>query len=150
MKNLFIFQKSVGVFAIAAACFLMLGFIVNASKSREVDGGDIGALIFLVILPLLVGIWAIKSANEKSRKARFEDRERQVLQIALAKNGKLTASELAMNSKFSLRESEEVLNEFHKNGYVLIGHADNGAIVYDFHELLSARDKGSSKNLLDL
>ena len=148
MKGKYLLRKILGISLTTVASFLFFGFTVNMVE-KGVDTDDIVGLVILVIIPMILGVWLIISANKKNRLEVFEDREREILMIARQRNGKLTASELAMNSKLSLKESENILADFHRRGYALIGHADNGAIVYDFHELLSVEAKGNSKNMFD-
>ena len=148
MKGKYLLRKILGISLTTIASLLFFGFTVNMVE-KGVDTDDIVGLVILVIVPMILGVWLIVSANKKNRLEIFEDREREILLIARQRSGKLTASELSMNSKLSLREAENILADFHRRGYALIGHADNGAIVYDFHELLSVQDKSNSKNMFD-
>lgn len=148
MKGKYLLRKILGISLTTIGSLMFFAFAVH-SVEEGIDAGDIVGLVVLVIAPIILGIWLIVSANKKNRLEVFEDREREILVIARQRNGKLTASELAMNSKLSLREAENILADFHRRGYALIGHADNGAVVYDFHELLSVQDKINSKNMFD-
>jgi hypothetical protein len=146
MKHLL--QQAAGVLLMAFGAFMLIGFIAKASEG-SIDGGDWGIFPILCIAPTALGGWLYRQAR-LGISARLEaEREQLLLRAAKAAGGKLTASELAMSARITLAEAERRLSELHTKGYVMIEHADNGAILYDFHELLSIRQKEGSQRMFD-
>ncbi|CFJ42882.1 Uncharacterised protein [Mycobacterium tuberculosis] len=73
-----------------------------------------------------------------------------MLQIASRNGGNLTASELAMNSKLSITQANEVLGHFTKQNVAYLKIANNGTYVYQFEGIISQQDKDQAESLKSL
>jgi len=69
--------------------------------------------------------------------------ETTVLNLARTFQGRLTALELAANSRFSLDEADVALQDFVRKGYAEMTVADNGSILYEFHGFLQFETKNT-------
>ena len=66
--------------------------------------------------------------------------EKQILNIAKEKGGRVTVSEISMNSNLSLDEAEKYLKEMASKGYAGMDVNDSGIIIYEFYEITGRDD----------
>lgn len=86
--------------------------------------------------------WNDNNSNGKNKnnmgKQEFKiDREKQILLLASRFNGKLTISEVVMNSKLSTAEAEKLMKIFVENFVIETKISEKGIIVYNFPELIN-------------
>ena len=76
--------------------------------------------------------------NQQSRnKAQSKESiERQILNLAKTTDGKLTVTQVAMNTSLSLEDAEKHLQNMVKSGYVHMDVSESGIIIYEFIELI--------------
>lgn len=77
-----------------------------------------------------------KEPKEMSR----SDKERKVLQIAKKNSGKITPALLALETDMTLKESEDILDELAKQGYLQLEVYDSGSIEYICPDFLPKND----------
>ncbi len=81
--------------------------------------------------------WNDNSNNYQEEKSEIKiDREKQVILLAIRFKGKLTISDIVMNSKLSSIEAEKLMKLFVDNFVVETKMSDNGVVVYNFPELV--------------
>ncbi|MFW5800139.1 MAG: NINE protein [Spirochaetota bacterium] len=73
--------------------------------------------------------------NTKKPKTK-EQIERDILNLAKKNNGRLTVTQVAMETDLSLEKAEEHLQNMVKSGYVQLSISDNGVMVYEFLEII--------------
>lgn len=61
--------------------------------------------------------------------------EKQIFQIAIKKQGKLTIADVVVEADCSIEKAKESLDKLAQKGYVQIEVADNGIMVYIFPEI---------------
>ena len=74
-------------------------------------------------------------------------REKQIMRLARANNGRLTAMSVAVDTSFSLAEAEELLDSMTKAGHVRMEVGDDGTIHYEFPAFLPTR-RGTAQDQL--
>ena len=129
--------KILGVILIIIGLFFCLAFFVSTSRDGVVEGEDLALLGIIGILPLGIGILTYVRAHKRQGSRLKSKREREILELASANGGQLTASKLAMSTDLSLDQAAKELNKLQEKGYVTLQNEENGALVYDFHELIS-------------
>ncbi|WP_103105663.1 hypothetical protein [Brevibacillus reuszeri] len=140
---------------IAGAIILLFGFImiVGALASEETKltvTTDLVLFLLLGVLPALLGGWLLFKARKNSKLRRLDALENLVLQIASRYGGNLTAAELAMNSKLSITQANEVLERFAKQNVAYLKISNNGTYVYQFEGIVSQQDKDQAESLKSL
>ncbi len=93
--------------------------------------GDAVMTLLFGVVPLVLGIvWASRSAAAR-RKAAWEETERKVLTLAMARGGILSALEVAAKTDLSLDEAKRYLDRLADQGHVDLTPSDQG-LVYRF------------------
>lgn len=62
--------------------------------------------------------------------------EKQILDIAKKHGGKITVTQVAMDTDLSIEQAEKKLQDLVKSGYVQMNVTDNGVMIYEFMELM--------------
>jgi hypothetical protein len=103
--------------------------------------------VFAGVLPILRGasrmIDGRISAPREKRQLEAEkaaESERSVLRIAQTRGGLVTPSQVALDTKLSLEEAEQLLESMAKRGHASMEVRDDGRLVYRFSEFLLAED----------
>jgi len=95
--------------------------------------------------PRLYDDTATKTAAEPAHESDHQI-EKDILRLAVKKDGYLTATDLALNLDLTLEESTQILNDMRDNNYCVLRVADNGTYVYQF-EFLSDEQKKTSERV---
>jgi hypothetical protein len=114
--------------------FMILGATINIfdRKSKDSVPGDVALLIFVGVLPLLVGVWLfLHTRNGVSRRA-LEAREQAVLHLAGQHHGAVTVPQVAEESGMTLEQANEVLERLYHKHFAEMTLADSGEMVYRF------------------
>jgi DNA-binding TFAR19-related protein (PDSD5 family) len=77
----------------------------------------------------------IGSSTNNNNEEKKESPERQILRTAEKHYGRLTVTQVAMDTDLSLEKAEEELKKMVEKGYVSMDIMDKGYIVYVFNEL---------------
>ena len=72
-------------------------------------------------------------------------REKQIMRLARANKGRLTAMNVAVDTSFSLAEAEELLDSMTKGGHVRMEVSDDGTILYEFPAFLPRPTTGGGE-----
>lgn len=93
-------------------------------------------LAFLGVGPTIEGLLALRRmrASGASELPKEPDPEHEVLRIARAMRGRITASVVAVESSLSLAEAERVLDEMARGGHATLAVNDDGRVEYEFRE----------------
>lgn len=140
---------------VAGVIILVFGVIMIAGamaseKTKLTETSDLVLFLLLGVLPALFGGWLLFAARKNTRLRRLDAMENLVLQIAARYGGKLTATELAMNSKLSITQANEVLEGFTKQNAAYLSITNNGTYVYQFEGIISQQDKDQAESLKSL
>lgn len=71
----------------------------------------------------------------ENKKETNESKENKILKIAKKYNGRITVTQVALETDLSLEEAEKMLKDLVRKGYVNMNVNDNGVIIYEFYEL---------------
>ena len=88
--------------------------------------------------PTIEGLLALRRVRSTSASElpKAPDPEHEVLRIARAQGGRITASVVAVESSLSLAEAEEALDGMARRGHATIAVTDDGRVEYEFREFL--------------
>ena len=95
-------------------------------------------LAFAGLAPTIEGLLALRRmrSTSASELPKAPDSEHEVLRIARAQGGRITASVVAVESSLSLAEAEEALDGMARRGHATIAVTDDGRVEYEFREFL--------------
>ena len=95
-------------------------------------------LAFVGLAPTIEGLLALRRVRSTSASElpKAPDPEHEVLRIARAQGGRITASVVAVESSLSLAEAEEALDGMARRGHATIAVTDDGRVEYEFREFL--------------
>ena len=93
-------------------------------------------LAFLGLGPTVEGLMALRRVRSARTSAlpATPDPEHEVLRIARAQGGRVTASVVAVESSLSLAEAEKVLDGMARGGHATVAVTDDGRVEYEFRE----------------
>lgn len=140
---------------IAGTIILLFGLIMicgslASEETKLTETKELVLVLLLGVFPALLGGWLLFKARKNSRLRRVDALENLVLQVASRYDGKLTATELAMNSKLSITQANEVLENFTKQNVAYLKISNNGTYVYQFEGIVSQQDKDQAESLKSL
>jgi len=130
-----------GGILVAFGAFMLLGISVNLSEAAMSIGDIVGA-IFFGAGPIAGGGLMIRSHMKTKRLALqakerdiYVQREKDIIRLAQAGNGRLSIPEIVADTSMSTDEAEDVMKEMTTKGYVDMQVTDSGVIVYEFYEI---------------
>lgn len=135
---MFTISKIAGILIGAFGILIMLIFLANLGM-KGYSSGDMGLLLAMGAIPTALGYLLIRWSVNGRRKAVFKGYEQLTLEQAKMLNGKITAVQLATNTKLSLEEANQILQKLQMDGYVHLNHSEHGAIIYEFPEFLEVK-----------
>jgi len=127
-------QKIVAWLLILGGSFLSTGFLIMLAEDWDI--GTFSALLGMGALPVMGGAALIRGANRRVKRLKNEKSERDILQLASQHGGRLTADEVAMQTRLSLEEARQKLENMQEAGHAHLEVSSQGAIVYLFPSLL--------------
>ena len=134
------------VLAILLAFF---GIIIIAGTLIQIFDNDtkhtvttnLVACLLFGVLPLILGIKIYFNVKNKARNRQYEKYEKQILQLAHEKQGKLSYSDIAMNTGLTMEESKGIMRQFSTNGYATLQITDEGTVYYEFLEIMAKKER---------
>lgn len=144
-----VIQYVAGVIILVFGVIMIAGAMASEETKLTVTE-DLVLFLLLGVLPALIGGWLLFAARKNTRLRRLDAMENLVLQIASRYGGKLTATELAMNSKLSITQANEVLEGFTKQNAAYLTITNNGTYVYQFEGIISQQEKDQAESLKSL
>lgn len=127
------------------ALVMLLGFLASTTPAPFLV--DAVMLTLLVVGPAALGTFQIrnyfraqKNALLKSKKELLIQREKEVLRLAKQNGGLLSVSDIVSETSMDIDEADAILREFVIKRMADIRTADNGAVTYEFFDLLRDSD----------
>ena len=120
---------------------LMLWGLFHKLENNSWRGEDpLSAGVSLVVMGAILWFLSrrLDSAASLVRQRRLENR---IQRLAAQRDGRLTVTDAAMETGFTVVESEAVLKSLAEGGYVEIEVTESGLIVYRFPEILFGSEK---------
>jgi hypothetical protein len=143
-------RKWVGFGLLALAGFMFIGFL---GSSRALGPSSIAALLIVVALPAIGGIALIRGIGkgDQARRDRLRQAtiEAEVMKLAIAESGKLTALEVATALSLPQDEANRALDAMVEREIADIEITDEGVLVYTFEAVKRIGDKDTSRGILD-
>lgn len=137
------------------ALVMTMGYL-ESGRAWHDEPATAVAVVLLVVLPLLAAAFLTRQhydlqRDRGDRTARRRDQtiESELLNLAAAKGGRLTAVELAMHLAITPEAATEALDRLALRGQAAYEVTDAGVIVYAFHDLIHLGGKDSAKGVLD-
>ncbi|MBB3127763.1 hypothetical protein FHS19_002417 [Paenibacillus rhizosphaerae] len=112
--------------------------------NQAVRGGTDDWFGFLVFAVLPLGIGLILRTKTKKERAGMEitpEMEKSILHLAAEQENLLTAADVALHTTLSMEQAGDALEAMRRKGQVHLRVADNGALVYEFQDVLSMEAK---------
>lgn len=129
----------VAVFGIVMITGTLIQIFDNDTKHTVAT--NIIMCFLLGVLPLIMGIRIYVSAKNKAKYRQYEKYEKQILQLSHKKHGKLTYSDIAMNTGLTMEESKDIMRQFSANGYAKLHITDEGTVFYEFPEIMAKKER---------
>jgi cytochrome c biogenesis factor len=145
-KEILLFLLGI-VFALFAFA-LVFGTIATYETEQVFHTSDT-ILIVVGIVLLGLALWLCTRIIQKSKQRKADQQENQILKLAAQYGGRITATEIAMNTSLSIEKAKNILDAFVHRKIALLKLSDNGTYVYEFIELLSQEDKRTSKGIYE-
>lgn len=147
--------RTVGaVVLLLVSAFMLLGFVRSNASFAALN--TILALALTVALPAVAGVALLRSVNENGRRrgSRAEQLrqatiESEILRLAMLRDGRLTAVEVASALALAPEEAKATLDGLVTREVADLDITDAGVLVYSFHEARNVGDKHSARGLLD-
>lgn len=139
-----------GVALLAIAALMMVGF---ANSSLPIAAPNvIVALLLVVIAPAVGGAMLLRAPRGDSARLRVlrqQAIEGEILRLAMAQRGRLTATEVATAIALSPEEAKAALDALVAREVADLAVSDAGVLVYTFHEARHLGGKHEARGLLD-
>ena len=148
-------QRLIGGIALGGLGLFMLSGYFNADVARS-SPASLAALLLVAGLPLVGSVLLIRSHFRdkhrlQSRKdlLRQQTVESEILKLAMARGGKLTAVEVATEFAIAPEGAVEALDRLALRGQATYEVTDAGVIVYSFYDIMHLGGKESARDVLD-
>jgi hypothetical protein len=116
--------------AIFSACFILIFTSILFDEEEENTNGTIAAMAIFTGT-LAVGAYMVRVSHRQ----RDEKREKQILQLAADKSGRVTAEEVAMLSNLNVETSRKILDDLCLQGAAQLQVTAEGVMEYVFYGL---------------
>jgi hypothetical protein len=140
-----------GIALLVLAALMFLGFVrSDASLSAP---ATIVALLITAVAPAVGGI-ALLRGGGTARSRRLDQLRQQtidaeILRLAVAEGGRLTAVEVATALTLTPEAAKEKLDDLVGRDVADIAVTERGVVVYTFHDAKHIGGKGDAKGVLD-
>jgi hypothetical protein len=126
-----------GLLLFVAACSILtgIGFFLSIGEPDSTMTPSTAFCMVALGLPFAIGggvLLRTTRANEQRR--RREAIEEKVLRVAISRNYRITAPEVAMLTDLSLEDARAYLEGLARSGTVAVEVATNGVLVYCFSD----------------
>ena len=142
-----------GVVLLLVSAFMLLGFVPSDASFASVN--TIVAVLATVVLPALGGVALLRTANVHGRRSgsradllRRTTIESEILRLAMLRDGRLTAVEVASALALSAEESKVVLDALVMREVADLDVTEDGGLVYRFEDARRALERQSARGLL--
>ena len=129
-----IFSALLGLLLGAFGILMFLGTIIGFSKpeNQQSTAAFIFGLLLLGIFPIAIAIALFYFAWRDQKNQKLEKVEREILNLAMQFGGKLTVSQVSMNTRLPSHQAKEHLEFCHVNGLADVQVSENGEVEYFF------------------
>jgi hypothetical protein len=147
-------RKTGGSALLVLALFMLAGFFRSGAPIAA--PATIAALLLTVVLPAGAG-WALLAGPARDREQLLRARERlreltfeaETLRLAAAREGRLTAVEVAAEFAVSIEEAAALLTSFDTRGIAEVQITPSGTLVYSFGDVCNLGEKAAARGVLD-
>jgi hypothetical protein len=130
--------------AVIGLFFLVSGMMIMLKE--EIRTGLTVALLFGVF-PLIIGSWFLSWAFREARQNDENKLEKIIIALAVMQGGKITPTEVALQSDYSIEEAEVELDSLYAKGLFDIQLSEEGVTVYHYREMLSTEGKNNAQDV---
>ena len=129
--------------AIFSACFILVFAAIIFDEDEDEDDNE-GAVAAMLILTgtLAGGVYIVRI----SHRHRDEKREKQILQLAADKDGRITAEEVAMVTNLNVEECRTILDALCLQGAAQLQVSAEGVMEYVFSGLTASEQSINPEN----
>ncbi len=120
----------IGVFGFVMITGVLIGALEGTSKYSASTNLMMTAM--LGILPLAVGVFLFWGVRRGVARRKREETEGAVLKAARARQGVVSAVDVASDCGMSLDQAQEILDRLHLRGFNEMDVSDSGTVVYRF------------------
>lgn len=114
---------------------------------EEIRTGLTVALLF-GIFPLAVGSWFLSWAFKEAKQNNERSLDKTVIALAIAHGGKITPTEVALQSDCSIEEARIELDLLYTKGLFDLQLSEEGVTVYRYKEMLTIEGKGNAQDIV--
>ena len=134
-------MKSTGMLWLSAALLFIgvlglvlgLAFLLDVGRPGEkMTYGLAFCTLGLGLAFAAAGGTLLSTALRARRRQREEAIEAEVLRVALSRDGRITAAEVAMATELSLEEAQGYLERLARSGMISVEVGANGMLIYSF------------------
>jgi hypothetical protein len=141
-----------GITLLVLAALMLLGFMKSSASIASAK--TLVALLITVGIPGGAGLALLGAFGGPARARRLEELrqrtiEAEILRMATAEKGRLTAVEVATALALSPETAKATLDAMVERDVADIAVSDDGVIVYTFHDAGHLGGKGEARGLLD-
>lgn len=140
---------------ISLALLMLVGF--SESNALLSSPATVLALLVTVVLPACGAVAVLTWGRGDSKRIaarkealRAQTRESEVLRLAAARGGRLTAIEVVTGLAVTHETASALLNAMEARGVADVGITPSGVLVYTFHDVLYAGEKAEARGVLDV
>jgi len=123
--------------------------LLHPETTNTKPGILIGIFVFF-FLTAVTGICLFVSGSRKYRQSVIEKTEGEVLALIKEKHGRITAHEIALNTRMTVTEARNHLDRMCADGSGELQVTPEGKMIYVFFTFLSETEKKSAKNVMEL
>jgi putative Mn2+ efflux pump MntP len=144
------FKKISSVILIIFGLLMIAGMILNRDNgtSKNSLAADLVMVVIVGLVPLLTGIFMIRSANQNKKRTTINQTEVAVLRQAQAQEGRITIAEAALSLQTSIAEAKEVLDKMQSNSIFEIALTEDGTLIYQINQSLNRIKPEKGTNLV--
>jgi hypothetical protein len=148
---LFVSRKTIAIALLSLAGLMLFGFM--RSSASIAAPATIVALLITVVAPAAGGL-ALLRGTDLARGKRLDQLRQQtidaeVLRLAVAEGGNLTAVEVATALAITPEQAKDTLDALVGRDVADIAVTERGVVVYTFHDAKHLGGKGDAKGVLD-
>ena len=144
-------KKTGGVALLVIAALMFFGFM--RSDATLASPATIMALLLTAVAPAVGGVALLRGGgtarNRRLDQLRQQTIDAEILRLAVAEGGKLTAVEVATALALTHEMAKETLDGLVARDVADIAVTERGVIVYTFHDAKHIGGKGDAKGVLD-
>jgi hypothetical protein len=148
---LFVSRKTIAIALLTLAGLMLFGFL--RSSASIAAPSTIVALLITVVAPAAGGIALLRGTDlAKSKRLdqlRQQTIDAEVLRLAVAEGGSLTAVEVATALAITPEQAKDTLDALVGRDVADIAVTERGVVVYTFHDAKHLGGKGDAKGVLD-